>query len=44
MKTNYFDPEMDIVMFSVEDVINTSDNINVDDGSGNINLPVIPAD
>lgn len=44
MKKNYLIPELDIVMFAEEDIITTSNRIDVDDGDDNIDLPFVPAD
>lgn len=44
MKKDYLTPEMEIVMFAQEDIIATSNGIDVGEGDGNIDLPFIPAE
>ena len=44
MKKDYLNPEMDIVMFAEDDIITTSNRIDVDDGDDKIDLPFIPAE
>lgn len=44
MKKNYLTPDLEIVGFEAEDIITTSNGIDVDDGDDNIDLPFVPAD